>query len=95
MRSFLLSILLCSSSGAFAQDTLTINDIPAAERVIGLQLKQSERDSLFDDVKGNMKEYNKMRQYKLDNSVPLSTWQTPRLPGMKFNMKQEAVKWRD
>jgi Asp-tRNA(Asn)/Glu-tRNA(Gln) amidotransferase A subunit family amidase len=93
MRLLLLSIFLCGSISAFSQDTLTINDIPAAERVIGLQLKQSERDSLFDDVKGNMKEYNKMRQYTLDNSVPLSTWQTPQLPGMKFNKKQEPVKW--
>ena len=93
MRSILLSLLLCSSISAFAQDTLTINDIPAAERVMGLQFKQSERDSLFDDVKTNMKEYTKMRQYKLDNSVPLSTWQTPILPGMKFDMKQRPVKW--
>ncbi len=93
MRSILLSIILCASISASAQDTLTINDIPAAERVVGLQFKQSERDSLFDDVKGNMKEYNKMRQYKLDNSVPLSTWQTPQLPGMKFNKKQEPIKW--
>ena len=93
MRLILFAMFLCGSFPTFAQDTLTINDIPAAERVIGLQLRQSERDSLFDDVKSNMKEYNKMRQYKLDNGVPLSTWQTPQLPGMKFNMKQIPVKW--
>jgi len=93
MRSLLLSTLLCISISTFAQDTLTIKDIPAAERVMGLQFKQAERDSLFDNVKENMKEYNKMRQYPLDNSVPLSTWQTPQLPGMKFNMKQVPVKW--
>ena len=93
MRSIIFIILLCNCISSFAQDTLTINDIPAAERVTGLQFKQSERDSLFDDVKGNLKEYNKMRQYKLDNSVPLSTWQTPQLPGMTFNRKQHPVKW--
>ena len=78
---------------AFTQDTLTIHDIPAAERVIGLEFKPAERDSLFDDVKSNMKEYQKMRQYKLDNSIPLSTWQNPVLPGMQFNRKQNPVKW--
>ena len=93
MKYLLLAMLIGYSLPAFSQDTLTINDLPSAERVIGLELKQSERDSLFDDVKTNMKEYNKMRQYRLDNSVPLSTWQTPRLPGMKFNMKQNPVKW--
>ena len=93
MKFFILPILLLLSISSFCQDTLTLKDIPAAERVIGLQFKQSERDSLFDDVKNSAKEYNKMRQYKLDNSVPLSTWQSPVLPGMEFNMKQERVKW--
>ena len=94
MRSILLSMLVCSGISSFAQDTLTIKDLPAAERLIGLQLKQPERDSLFDAVKDNLKEYNRMRQYKLDNSVPLSTWQTPMLPGMKFNRKQNQVNWK-
>ena len=93
MKFFLLSAFLCINMSTYCQDTLTIKDIPAAERVIGLQFKQAERDSLFDDVQNSVKEYNKMRQYKLDNSVPLSTWQTPVLPGMQFNSKQDRVKW--
>ena len=93
MKYFLLSAFLCINISVYCQDTLTVKDIPAAERVIGLQFKSSERDSLFDDVKNSVKEYNKMRQYKLDNSVPLSTWQSPVLPGMKFNMKQDLIKW--
>ena len=86
-------LLIVMPATAFTQDTLTIHDIPAAERVIGLAFKPAERDSLFDDLKSNMKEYQKMRQYKLDNSIPLSTWQNPVLPGMQFNMKQNKVKW--
>ncbi len=93
MKYFFLSCFLCLRLISFSQDTLTINDLPAAERVIGLQFKQAERDSLFDDLKGNLTEYNKMRQYQLDNSVPLSTWQSPLLPGMKFSMKQNPVNW--
>lgn len=93
MKYFLFAFLSCINLAAYCQDTLTVKDIPAAERVIGLQFKQAERDSLFDDVKSSVKEYNKMRQYKLDNSIPLSTWQSPALPGMKFNMKQERVNW--
>ena len=93
MKYFLFSFLFSLTITAHCQDTLTIKDIPAAERVISLRFKQAERDSLFDDVKNMGKEYNKMRQYKLDNSIPLSTWQSPVLPGMKFNMKQDPVKW--
>ncbi len=93
MKYLFLSWLLCSAATGFSQDSLTINDIPAAERVMGLKFKPAERDSLFDDVKGNMKEYGKMRQYKLDNSIPLSTWQSPVLPGMQFNKKQNPVNW--
>jgi len=85
--------LLLIGNNIFCQDTLTLQDIPAAERVIGLQFKQAERDSLFDDVKNTAKEFNKMRLYQLDNSVPLSTWQTPVLPGMQFNTKQNTVTW--
>ena len=93
MRQFFLSYLLLVCITASSQDTLTINDIPATERVIGLQFSPAERDSLFYDVKFNRKEYDKMRKYKLDNSVPLSTWQTPVLPGMTFNKKQNPVNW--
>ncbi len=93
MKKLLFPPLLLISMILTAQDSLTINDIPAAERVAGLQFKPAERDSLFADVKNTMKEFNKMRQYPLDNSVPLSTWQTPVLPGMKFNTKQNPVTW--
>ena len=93
MNYFLFAFFSCFVFAAYGQDTLTVKDIPAAERVIGLQFKQAERDSLFDDVKNSTREYNKMRQLKLDNSVPLSTWQSPVLPGMKFNMKQDFIKW--
>ncbi|MEO7307390.1 MAG: amidase [Ferruginibacter sp.] len=93
MRFSIFSILLFSGISAYCQDTLTIKDIPAAERVIGLRFKPAERDSLFDNVKNDVKEYEKMRQFKLDNSVPLSTWQSPVLPGMEFNRKQNLVKW--
>ena len=93
MKILFIIPLLLSSKMAICQDSLSIKDIPAAERVIGLQFTQPERDSLFDDVKNSAKEYNKMRQYPLPNNIPLSTWQTPVLPGMVFNTKQNKVNW--
>ena len=93
MKYFFLTLFLFTGIAASAQDSLTLNDIAAAERLMGLKFKPAERDSLFDDVKVNRKEYQKMRKYQLDNSIPLSTWQSPMLPGMKFNMKQAPVSW--
>ncbi len=93
MKYFFCFLFIYLPAAAFTQDTLIIQDLPAAERVLGLQFKPAERDSLFDNVKGKMKEYRKMRQYQLDNSVPLSTWQNPVLPGMQFNLKQNPVNW--
>lgn len=93
MKYFFPLLLIIMPALAVAQDTLTKRDIPAAERVLGLQFTNAERDSLFDNVKDNQHEYGKMRQFKLDNSVPLSTWQSPVLPGMRFNHKQNPVNW--
>ena len=93
MKYFFLTLFLFTGIATSAQDSLTLNDIAAAERLMGLKFKPAERDSLFDDVKVNRKEYQKMRKYQLDNSIPLSTWQSPMLPGMKFNMKQAPVSW--
>ncbi len=93
MKKFPLIACLLLGLHSFAQDTLSINDLPAAERVIGLRFSQSERDSLFDDVKNTLNIFGKMRQQTLDNSTPLSIWQTPVLPGMQFNWQQNPVKW--
>jgi Asp-tRNA(Asn)/Glu-tRNA(Gln) amidotransferase A subunit family amidase len=93
MKIFLTALCLCPALASYSQDTLTLNDLPPAENVMGLQFRENERDSLFENVKGNLAEYNKMRRVKLDNGVPLSTWQNPVLPGMKFNRVQKPVKW--
>ena len=94
MKYILLPLFLLIQFSAISQDTLGRKDLPAAERVIGLQFKESERDSLFDDLKNMVKELDKMRQYPVNNGTPLSTWQTPVLPGMKFNTMQKPVLWK-
>jgi Asp-tRNA(Asn)/Glu-tRNA(Gln) amidotransferase A subunit family amidase len=48
---------------------------------------------MFTDVKDNISLYKIMHQQQLDNSVPLSLWQSPVLPGMRFATKQEPIHW--
>lgn len=93
MKLAFFTLLLLTLETAHSQDTLSIKDIPPAERVIGLDFKPAERDSLFDDLKANRLEYAKMRKLPLNNNVPLSGWQSPRLPGMKFTEKQRNLSW--
>ena len=79
---------------SFGQDTITNKqDIKAAANLFDIQFSNAEVDSMFGDVKDNQKLFQSMHRYDLNNNVPLSLWQTPVLPGMGLNKKQEPVKW--
>lgn len=49
---------------------------------------------MYDGVKENMLLYRLMHQKTLNNSVPMSLWQSPVLRGMRFNEKQEKQHWK-
>lgn len=94
MRKIFIVFLLFTASGVIAQDSLTKNDLPAAARLIDLNFTQQEVDSMYDGVKENMLLYRLMHQKTLNNNVPMSLWQSPVLPGMGFNEKQEKQHWK-
>ncbi|TWI81700.1 Asp-tRNA(Asn)/Glu-tRNA(Gln) amidotransferase A subunit family amidase [Lacibacter cauensis] len=74
-------------------DTISKQDIQTAARVIALDFTEPELDSMLRDVRDNRREYSKMQSLPLNNSVPMSLWQSPVLPGMQFNSKQLPVQW--
>ena len=76
-----------------AQDTLTPADLIAGARAMDMHFTDSERAMFYPDVRDAAKEYKKMHNAKLDNSVPMSLWQSPMLPGMHFSKKQEPIVW--
>jgi Asp-tRNA(Asn)/Glu-tRNA(Gln) amidotransferase A subunit family amidase len=88
---FILVALIAIKS--FAQDTIIKADIPVAAKFFDLQFTQPEIDSMYGDVKDNVANVKRMHALSLNNSVPMSLWQSPVLPGMKFNTKQEAIDW--
>ena len=93
MRLFLLaSLFFCISVNA--QDT-TINksDLLSAAKLFDLSFTQKEIDTLYSDVVDNLGDFKAMHKLSLNNSVPLSLWQTPLLPGMKLNKKQNVINW--
>lgn len=93
MRKTIIALALLCSMQSRAQDTLTKNDLPAAAHLLDLSFTQKEIDSMYDGVKENMLLYRLMHKKALNNNVPMSLWQSPVLPGMQFNDKQEKINW--
>lgn len=93
MRKTIIALALLYSMQTQAQDTLTKNDLPAAAHLLDLSFTQKEIDSMYDGVKENMLLYRLMHKKSLNNNVPMSLWQSPVLPGMQFNNKQEKINW--
>jgi Asp-tRNA(Asn)/Glu-tRNA(Gln) amidotransferase A subunit family amidase len=95
MKKLLVAIIISIFSGlaSQAQDSLFKEDLIPAARLIDLNFTDSERTMMYPDLKRNLNQYRRMHQLELDNSVPMSLWQSPVLPGMKFNSKQDPILW--
>lgn len=91
---FLLSATLSFLTTAAQQkDTISKEDIIIAAKLMGLEFTEPERDSMLRNVRDNRINYGLMRKLPLNNSVPMSLWQSPVLPGMQFETKQLPVAW--
>ncbi|MES2003710.1 MAG: amidase [Bacteroidota bacterium] len=93
MRKTITLLALICSLQTMAQDTMSKADIPAAARLLDLNFTQKEIDTMYAGVKENLMGYRLMHKQTLNNNVPMSLWQSPVLPGMKFNEKQDAINW--
>ena len=95
MRKIIIPILfVLSIINAKSQDTIiTKQDLKSTAKLFDISFTQKEIDTMFDAVKDNEANYKLMHKLSLSNNVPLSLWQSPVLPGMKFNDKQDAVNW--
>jgi Asp-tRNA(Asn)/Glu-tRNA(Gln) amidotransferase A subunit family amidase len=88
-----VAIILSLSITAQQKDTISKEDLKVAAKVMGLDFTEPERDSMLSDVRDNAAEYSRMHRLPLNNSVPMSLWQSPVLPGMQFETKQLPVQW--
>ena len=93
MRKLILPFFFIIATNATAQDTINKSDLISASKLFDLSFTQKEIDTMYDGVKENAENYKLMHKLSLDNSVPLSLWQSPVLPGMKFAEKQESINW--
>jgi Asp-tRNA(Asn)/Glu-tRNA(Gln) amidotransferase A subunit family amidase len=86
-------LLILTIKGVAQPDTIAKSDIPVAAKFLDLQFTDREIDSMYGGVRDILRTINRMHQLPLNNNVPMSLWQSPVLPGMQFNTKQEAINW--
>ena len=88
---FFLSLHFAILSG-FSQ---TPNPFPTEgiEPFYDLQLTPAERDSLLDGLKENLKDYQAIHQYNLENATPPALLFNPLPIGFVLNKTQSAIQW--
>jgi len=69
--------------------------IPNAEKIIGLEFTDAERDSMQDALNDQLNNYENIRKIHLDNSIPPAILFNPIPVGFKFDQKQKPQKFSD
>ena len=83
-----ISVAILIFGGAFALYNLkgakkvTTKDIESAEKIAGLRFSGKERNLMLENLRRNIRSYEKMREVVLENHVPPSIQFNPILPDM-------------
>lgn len=93
MKKIMIVFAVFTFIGVTAQDSIRVSDLKSAAKLIDLTYSQKELDTMYAGVMENFENYRLMHKEHLDNSVPMSLWQNPVLPGMHFNTKQQPIDW--
>ncbi|MEI6086076.1 MAG: amidase [Bacteroidota bacterium] len=93
MKKIMIVFAVFTFMGVTAQDSIRVSDLKSAAKLIDLTYTQKELDTMYAGVMENFENYRLMHKEHLDNSVPMSLWQNPVLPGMHFNTKQQPIDW--
>ena len=95
MRILFTCFLLSLGVFVSGQDTsIQKKDLISSAKLFDLSFTTKEIDTLYSDVIDNVANFKAMHNLPLANSVPLSMWQTPVLPGMHFNEVQKPILWK-
>ena len=80
-----------SISLMFSQ-TITKENIESAEKIIGLEFNDEERDSMLTYLDTLLVNYENIRKVKLANSIPPAVFFNPIPVGFKFPVEQKELK---
>ncbi len=76
-----------------SEKKVSVEDISVAEKIIGLQFNQKDRELMLDDVNENLLNYEKIRSVKLENSVPPSFYFNPIPLGYRIEKTKKQFKF--
>lgn len=94
MKKCAILIAILMGLNSYAQDTIAKQDIVSAAKLFDLQYNNKEVDTMYAGIKDNLKVYKDMHQTSLNNGLPMSLWQSPAVPGMQVETKQNSIKWK-
>lgn len=94
MKNTLILLGLFFCADLVAQDTISKKDIVSASKLFHLQFTEKEIDTMYAGVKDNLKVYADMHKTSIQNSISMSLWQNPAVPGLELPTKQKPIKWK-
>ncbi|MBS3946533.1 MAG: hypothetical protein KGZ42_13600 [Melioribacter sp.] len=87
-----LSVFMFSSSIA-QEKKITKENIQHAEKIIGIEFNDAERDSMLDNLNEQLENYQNIWKLNLANSIPPAILFNPIPVGFQFNKKQLPLKF--
>ncbi len=93
---FLFLVAVIFFGGAFAlyhfkgEKNITIKDIKAYEKIIGLEFSKEERKMMLNVIQRNSSSYQELRKIEIPNSTPPALLFNPIVPGLKI----EEEEWK-
>jgi hypothetical protein len=89
---FLIIITLgLLSAGIILDNAINRESVTQAEKIIGLNLNNAERDSLIESLNDHLKNYRNIRESILSNDILPSLIFNPVPPGFRINNKQDQI----
>lgn len=88
-------ILFLAAACMLQAQEFTRQDILQAQKIIGLEFTDAERDSMMDDLADQLKNYSVIRQMNLKNGVMPSLLFNPIPPGFELNMPPASISFTD
>lgn len=88
-------ILLLAAFVSLQAQEIDKDDIQSAQKIIGIEFTEAERDSMLDDLKDQLKNYTVIRQMNLKNSVMPSLLFNPIPQGFKPETSPGRVTFSD
>ncbi len=90
-----LVLLLFLKYNVIAQEKISKENVSNAEKIIGLEFTEAERDSMLDALNEQLNNYLNIRKIKIDNSIPPAILFNPIPVGFKIDQNQKPIRYSD